>query len=62
MLAEFGYEGKILETFPISQDKPRRTMFLLKAFIMPHLYWRMLLKGMWHGPGIFRKIMRLGMP
>lgn len=60
ILAEFGYDGKILETFPIDQSKPRLSMYWLKVHLMPFLYWNFLVKGMWHGPGLFRKMWRLG--
>lgn len=39
ILAEFDYDGKPLETFPINQGKERRTMFHLKSDFMPILYW-----------------------
>ncbi|KAJ8002564.1 hypothetical protein DPEC_G00160210 [Dallia pectoralis] len=61
ILAEFDYDGHLLETFPIDQSKERRTMFFMKAHVMPHLYWQGLLKGLWGGPGPYRKIMHLGM-
>uniref|UniRef100_A0A6Q2YRR3 Sulfide:quinone oxidoreductase, mitochondrial n=1 Tax=Esox lucius TaxID=8010 RepID=A0A6Q2YRR3_ESOLU len=61
ILAEFDYDGQPLETFPIDQSKERRTMFHMKADVMPHLYWHGLLKGLWGGPGPYRKIMHLGM-
>lgn len=61
ILAEFDYSGQPLETFPIDQSKERRTMYHMKADVMPHLYWHGLLKGFWGGPGPYRKIMHLGM-
>lgn len=61
ILAEFGYDGTILETFPFDQRKPRRSMFFMKAHLLPTIYWKLLLKGMWHGPGFIRKMLRLGM-
>jgi len=44
MLAEFGYDGSILETFPVDQSKPRYSMYYMKAHVMPPLYWHMLVK------------------
>ncbi|MBN3313356.1 SQOR protein, partial [Atractosteus spatula] len=44
ILAEFDYNGQPLETFPIDQGKERRTMYYMKADVMPHLYWHGLLK------------------
>ncbi|XP_051978593.1 sulfide:quinone oxidoreductase, mitochondrial-like [Xyrauchen texanus] len=61
ILAEFDYDGKPLETFPVDQSKESRIMYHMKADVMPHLYWHGLLKGLWGGPGPYRTIMHLGM-
>lgn len=45
VLAEFGYDNKIMETFPFDQAKPRRSMWILKKYILPWLYWHKILKG-----------------
>lgn len=45
VLAEFGYDNKIMETFPFDQAKPRWSMWLLKKYILPWLYWNKILKG-----------------
>ena len=45
VLAEFGYDNKVMETFPFDQAKPRWTMWLLKRYILPWLYWHKILKG-----------------
>ena len=45
VLAEFGYDNVVMETFPFNQAKPRWTMWLLKVFILPWLYWNKILKG-----------------
>jgi sulfide:quinone oxidoreductase len=45
VLAEFGYDNKIMETFPFDQAKPRRSMWLLKKYILPWLYWHKIIKG-----------------
>ncbi len=45
MLAEFDYEGKPMETFPVDQAKPRYSMWLLKRYLLPLLYWKGMLKG-----------------
>jgi len=60
IMAEFGYDGTILETFPINQSKPRASMAYMKKIIMPPLYFKGLVKGIWHGPEPFRKLLRLG--
>ncbi|MFT7797218.1 sulfide:quinone oxidoreductase, mitochondrial [Arapaima gigas] len=61
ILAEFDYKQQPLETFPIDQGKERIIMYHMKATLMPHLYWHGLLRGLWGGPGPYRKIMHLGM-
>ncbi|KAF3688697.1 Sulfide:quinone oxidoreductase, mitochondrial [Channa argus] len=61
ILAEFDYSGQPLETFPINQAKERRLMYYMKADVMPHLYWHGLLRGVWGGPGPYRKLFHLGM-
>jgi sulfide:quinone oxidoreductase len=61
MLAEFGYDGTILETFPVDQRVPRRSMFYMKAYMMPMIYWKLMVRGLWHGPSFFRKLWRFGL-
>lgn len=61
VLAEFNYEAVPMETFPFDQSKERRTMYHLKADVMPEIYWHGLIKGYWGGPDIFRKVFHLGM-
>jgi sulfide:quinone oxidoreductase len=45
VLAEFDYEGKPQETFPFDQSKERLSMYLLKAYALPRLYWGAMLRG-----------------
>lgn len=45
VLAEFGYGGKIMETFPFSQAKERYSMYALKAYALPEMYWNGMLRG-----------------
>lgn len=45
VLAEFGYDGEVMETFPFNQAKPRYSMWLLKRYVLPPLYWNGMLKG-----------------
>lgn len=45
ILAEFDYDNKPMETFPFDQSKPRWTMWVLKKYILPWLYWNKILKG-----------------
>ncbi|MEN3974353.1 TIGR01244 family sulfur transferase [Emcibacter sp. SYSU 3D8] len=48
VLAEFGYGGKLLPSFPkwlIDGTRPSRAAWFLKDRILPALYWRGMLKG-----------------
>ncbi|TFY93668.1 NAD(P)/FAD-dependent oxidoreductase [Pseudomonas nabeulensis] len=45
VLAEFGYGGKLLPTFPLDPTQARRSMWLLKATLLPWFYWNGMLKG-----------------
>jgi sulfide:quinone oxidoreductase len=48
VLAEFGYGGKLLPSFPgwlIDGRRPSRLAWLLKEKILPPVYWRAMLKG-----------------
>jgi len=48
LLAEFGYGGKLLPSFPswiIEGTKPQRLSWLLKAEALPWIYWNGMLKG-----------------
>lgn len=45
VLAEFDYEGRPQETFPIDQSKERLSMYLMKAYALPRLYWNGMLRG-----------------
>lgn len=45
MLAEFGYDGKLLPTFPVDPSVPRRSFWHLKRRLLPELYWRGMLRG-----------------
>ena len=45
ILAEFGYQDQVMETFPFSQAKPRYSMWLLKRHVLPKLYWHGMLRG-----------------
>lgn len=48
ILAEFGYGGKILPTFPgwlNDGTRPSRAAWLLKSQILPQIYWHGMLKG-----------------
>ena len=45
ILAEFDYDGNPEESFPFDQSKERYSMYLLKAYGLPLMYWHGILKG-----------------
>ena len=45
ILAEFGYGGKLLPTFPLDPRVPRRLAWALKTKWMPSIYFDLMLKG-----------------
>lgn len=45
VLAEFDYDKNPQETFPVDQSKERRSMYLLKKYGLPALYWHGMLRG-----------------
>jgi sulfide:quinone oxidoreductase len=48
VLAEFGYGGRLLPSFPhwvVNGTRPSRVAWLLKEKILPPLYWGGMLKG-----------------
>jgi sulfide:quinone oxidoreductase len=45
VLAEFGFGGKLLPTFPLDPTVPRQSAWILKKNILPSVYWNLMLKG-----------------
>jgi sulfide:quinone oxidoreductase len=45
ILAEFDYDAKPCETFFFDQSKERWSMYLLKKYLLPVFYWRLMMKG-----------------
>ncbi len=45
VLAEFGYGGKLMPSFPWDSTKPRRSAWHLKKDFLPWLYWNGMFKG-----------------
>jgi len=48
ILAEFGYGGKLLPSFPtwlLNGQKPTKLAWILKETILPRMYWKGMLKG-----------------
>ena len=45
VMPEFGYGGKLMPTFPIDPLKPRRSLWLMKRYVLPFVYWHLMLNG-----------------
>lgn len=45
VLAEFGYGGKLMPTFPLDPMVPRALAWFFKTKLFPWLYWNCMLKG-----------------
>lgn len=45
ILAEFDYDGKPQESFPFDQTVERYSMYAMKAYALPELYWNGMLRG-----------------
>jgi sulfide:quinone oxidoreductase len=45
VMAEFNYNMEPAESFPIDQGKERYSMYLVKKYLLPRLYWYFMLRG-----------------
>lgn len=45
ILAEFDYQGNPAESFPFNQARESFLMYLFKRYLLPWIYWRLMLKG-----------------
>jgi sulfide:quinone oxidoreductase len=45
VLAEFDYDNQPVETFPFDQSKERWSMYQMKKYMLPYLYWNQILIG-----------------
>ncbi len=45
ILAEFDYDLNPKETFPFDQSKERLSMYLLKKYVLPVIYWKGVIAG-----------------
>ena len=45
IMAEFNYAKEPVETFPVDQRVERFSMYALKAYMLPRLYWHGMLRG-----------------
>lgn len=46
ILAEFGYDGNLMPSFPLDPTKERRIYWHLKKDLLPRMYWHGMLKGL----------------
>lgn len=45
IMAEFDYSNKPTPTFPFDQTKERFSMWIVKRYLLPWIYWNRMLKG-----------------
>lgn len=45
ILAEFDYDNRPVESFPFDQSQERFSMYMLKAYGLPQMYWNGMLRG-----------------
>jgi sulfide:quinone oxidoreductase len=45
IMAEFDYDKKLVPSFPGNPTKERYSMWLVKRYVLPWLYWNRMLKG-----------------
>jgi sulfide:quinone oxidoreductase len=45
ILAEFDYDKNPVETFPFDQSRERYSMYAIKAYALPRIYWHGMLRG-----------------
>jgi sulfide:quinone oxidoreductase len=45
ILAEFDYDKEPMESFPFNQAEERYSMYALKAYALPKIYWHGMLRG-----------------
>lgn len=45
VLAEFDYDKQPQETFPVDQSRERWSMWIVKRYLLPLMYWHGMLKG-----------------
>ena len=45
IMAEFDYDKNLIPSFPLDPTKERYSMWLMKRYVLPWLYWNRMLKG-----------------
>lgn len=48
IMAEFGYDGVLMPSFPIDQTQEQYSMWVIKRHVLPWVYWNRMLKGGQH--------------
>ncbi len=57
IMAEFDYEGKPKSSFPFDSTQERGSMWLLKRYVLPWVYWNRMLKGESFEPDLWRPLL-----
>ena len=55
ILAEFDYDGNFFPSFPLDPTQERTSMWLLKRYALPWVYWNRMLKGEEHEGNFIRR-------
>jgi sulfide:quinone oxidoreductase len=45
IMCEFDYDKNPMESFPVDQRKERLSMYAIKKWLLPFVYWHGMLKG-----------------
>lgn len=45
VLAEFGYDGKLMPSLPGNPARETRLLWFMKRHLLPHFYWQWMLRG-----------------
>jgi sulfide:quinone oxidoreductase len=54
ILAEFDYDGNPEPSFPLDPTQERYSMWMLKRYALPWVYWNRMLKGKQHEGNLIR--------
>lgn len=55
IMAEFDYAGNPAPSFPVDPTQERYSMFLVKTYLLPQLYWHRMLKGKGFEGDLFKR-------
>ncbi|MGP1386627.1 MAG: FAD-dependent oxidoreductase [Thainema sp.] len=56
ILAEFDYEGNPYPSFPLDPTQERSSMWMLKRYVLPWVYWNRMLTGGEHEGNFIRRL------